>query len=92
MNTCFINNSEWLNSLYSDTSTHTWDSMAPDYPNYQQYNEQGASSQNADLVACVDSIEFRRPSTPRFPIATLDPRVSFDSQLSEARMQDLVAD
>ncbi|MEL6385073.1 MAG: hypothetical protein AAFQ89_21935 [Cyanobacteria bacterium J06626_18] len=74
------------------TAYADWDSMAPDYPNYQQYNEQGASAQNADLLAYVESIEFRRPSTSRFPLATLDPTVSFDPQLSEARMQDLMAD
>ncbi|MEL7495445.1 MAG: hypothetical protein AAGJ95_15990 [Cyanobacteria bacterium J06554_11] len=74
------------------TAYADWDSVAPDYPNYQQYNEQGASTQNADLVAYVESIEFRRPNTPRFPLATLDPSVSFNPQLSEARMQDLMAD
>ncbi|MEO1144863.1 MAG: hypothetical protein AAFY26_04575 [Cyanobacteria bacterium J06638_22] len=73
------------------TAYADWDSMAPDYPNYQQYNEQGASTQNPDLIAYVESIDFRRPTTPRFPIATLDPSVSFDPQLSEARMSDLMA-
>ena len=74
------------------TAYGDWDSMAPDYPNYQKYNEQGASTQNADLVAYVESIDFRRPVTTRFPIATLDPRVSFDPKLSEARLQDLTSD
>lgn len=74
------------------TAYADWDSMAPDYPNYQKYNEQGASTQNADLVAYVESIEFRRPSTPRFPIATLHPGVSFDPQLSQTRMAELTAD
>lgn len=74
------------------TAYADWDSLAPDYPNYQQYNEQGASAQNADLVAYVESIEFRRPSTSRFPLATLDPSVSPNPQLSEARMQDLMKD
>ncbi len=74
------------------TAYADWDSVAPDYPNYQKYNENGASTQNADLVAYVESIDFRRPMTPRFPLATLDPRVSFDPQLSEARMKDLMAD
>lgn len=73
------------------TAYADWDSMAPDYPNYQKYNEQGASQQNADLIAWVESIEFRRPTTGRFPIATLDPRVSFDPKLSEARMKDLMS-
>jgi hypothetical protein len=74
------------------TAYADWDSMAPDYPNYQKYNEQGASTQNADLVAYVELIDFRRPTTPRFPIASLDPRVSFDPKLSQARMRDLMAD
>lgn len=39
-----------------------------------------------------ESAKFRRPNTPRFPIATLDPRVSFNPQLSQARMRDLMAD
>ncbi|MEO0538095.1 MAG: hypothetical protein AAF215_30075 [Cyanobacteria bacterium P01_A01_bin.123] len=72
------------------TAYADWDSLAPDYPNYQQYNEQGASTQNADLVAYVESIDFRRPSTSRFPLATLDPTVSFDPQLSETRMRELM--
>jgi hypothetical protein len=74
------------------TAYADWDSMAPDYPNYQKYNEQGASTQNADLVAYVESIDFRRPTTPRFPIATLAPQVSFDAKLSAARLKDLMAD
>ncbi|MEO1523427.1 MAG: hypothetical protein AAFU78_21995 [Cyanobacteria bacterium J06633_2] len=74
------------------TAYADWDSLAPDYPNYQQYNEQGASAQNADLLAYVESIDFRRPSTSRFPLATLDPDVSFNPQLSEDRMRDLMAD
>ncbi|NER08558.1 MAG: DUF1349 domain-containing protein, partial [Okeania sp. SIO3C4] len=74
------------------TAYADWDSVSADYPNYQQYNEQGASSQNPDLLAYVESIEFRRPTTPRFPLATLDPRVSLNPELSEARMRDLMAD
>lgn len=73
------------------TAYADWDSLAPDYPNYQKYNQQGASTQNADLIAHVESINFRCPDTPRFPIATLDPSVSFDPQLSQARMQDLMS-
>ncbi|MDJ0747708.1 MAG: hypothetical protein QNJ32_30845 [Xenococcaceae cyanobacterium MO_167.B27] len=74
------------------TAYADWDSVAPDYPNYQKYNENGASTQNADLVAYVESIDFRRPMTRRFPLATLDPRVSFDPKLSEKRIKDLMAD
>jgi hypothetical protein len=74
------------------TAYADWDSLEADYPNYQQYNEQGAATQNADLVAYVESIDFRRPVTPRFPIATLDPSVFSDSNLAEARLRDLMAD
>lgn len=74
-------------TAYSD-----WDSMAPDYPNYKKYNEQGVKNQNADLIAYVESIDFRRPKTPRFPVATLDPRFSFDPKISKARLQDLTSD
>jgi hypothetical protein len=74
------------------TAYADYDSVAPIYPDYKQYNEQGAPTQNADLIAYVESIDFRRPSTPRFPIASLDPSVSFDPKLSETRMKDLTAD
>lgn len=74
------------------TAYADYDSVAPIYPDYKRYNEQGAPTQNADLIAYVESIDFRRPSTPRFPIATLDPSVSFDPKVSETRMRELMAD
>jgi hypothetical protein len=74
------------------TAYADWDSMAPDYPNYKKYNEQGVKNQNADLIAYVESINFRRPKTSRFPVATLAPRFSFDPKVSEARLQDLTSD
>jgi hypothetical protein len=74
------------------TAYADYDSVAPIYPDYKRYNEQGAPTQNADLIAYVESIDFRRPSTPRFPIATLDPSVSFDPKVSETRMKELMAD
>jgi hypothetical protein len=74
------------------TAYADYDSVAPIYPDYKRYNEQGAPTQNADLIAYVESINFRRPSTPRFPIATLNPSVSFDPKLSETRMKELMAD
>ncbi|MEO0842350.1 MAG: hypothetical protein AAFY21_00470 [Cyanobacteria bacterium J06641_2] len=73
------------------TAYADWDSLAANYPNYREYNEQGAATQNADLIAYVESIDFRRPVTPRFPIATLDPQFSFDTKLAEARLQDLTS-
>jgi hypothetical protein len=74
------------------TAYADYDSVAPIYPDYKRYNEQGAPTQNADLIAYVESIDFRRPSTPRFPIATLDPSVSFDPKVSETRMRELMTD
>lgn len=73
------------------TAYADWDSLAANYPNYREYNEQGAATQNADLIAYVESIDFRRPVTPRFPIATLNPQFSFDSNLAEARLKDLTS-
>ncbi len=71
------------------TAYADYDSVAPIYPDYQRYNEQGAPTQNADLIAYIESIDFRRPSTPRFPIATLDPQISFDPKVSETRIREL---
>ena len=47
-------------------------SVQPIYPDYQRYNTQGAAAENADLVARVDRIAFRRPATGRLPIANID--------------------
>ena len=38
------------------------------------------------------AVLFSRPSTPRFPLATLDPIVSFNPQLSETRLRELMND
>ena len=54
-------------TAYSD-----YDSVAATYPNYQLYNTEGAPTENADLIAHVDSIAFRRPATGRLPIANVD--------------------
>lgn len=47
-------------------------SVQPTYPNYQLYNTEGAAAENADLVATVDRITFRRPVTGRLPVANID--------------------
>lgn len=62
------------------TAYADWGSLAADYPNYKQYNEQGAVTQYADLIAYIDSVDFQRPVTPRFPLALPDLKVSFDPQ------------
>ena len=73
------------------TAYADWDSIVVNYPNYREYNEKGAATQNADLIAYVESIDFRRPVTPRFPLATLDPQFSLNTKLSEARLRDLTS-
>jgi hypothetical protein len=70
------------------TAYADWDSAAPIYPDFRRYNTQ-APAQNADLVAYVESIDFRRPTVDRFPVATLDPKVSFMPEVSQRRLEDL---
>lgn len=73
------------------TAYADWGSAAPVYPDFVRYNEAPAAT-GADLVARVDRIAFRRPAVGRFPVATLDPAVSFMPQVSEARLADLTRD
>lgn len=47
-------------------------SVRPIYPNFFLYNTDGAPENNADLIARVDHIEFRRPATGRIAIANID--------------------
>lgn len=67
-------------------------SIAPIYPDYFRYNTEGAPTQNADLIAYVDRVSFRRPATGRFPIANLDAPAAFGADLIAARLADLTAD
>jgi hypothetical protein len=71
------------------TAYADWGSAAPVYPDFERYNTAPAP-RNADLVARVDRIVFRRPVVERFPLATLDPAVSFLPEVSERRYRDLV--
>jgi hypothetical protein len=70
------------------TAYADWDSAAPIYPDFKRYNTQ-APAMNADLVAYVERIDFRRPTVDRFPVATLDPRISFMPEVSQRRWDDL---
>lgn len=70
------------------TAYADWDSAAPIYPDFKKYNTQ-APAMNADLIAYVERIDFRRPSVERFPVATLDPRISFMPEVSKKRLEDL---
>ncbi len=72
------------------TAYADYDSVAPTYPNYQQYNTQGAPTQNADLIAYVDSFDLRRPATGRLPIANIDAPAFL--QVIADRRADVLAD
>ncbi|MEO1016494.1 MAG: hypothetical protein AAFY56_02195, partial [Pseudomonadota bacterium] len=65
-------------------------SVQPIYPDYQQYNTEGAAAENADLIAHVDSITFRRPTTGRLPIANIDAPAFID--VIAMRRADLLSD
>jgi hypothetical protein len=70
------------------TAYADWDSAAPIYPDFKKYNTQ-APAMKADLVAQIERIDFRRPTVDRFPVATLDPRISFLPEVSKKRLEDL---
>ncbi|HIC81624.1 MAG TPA: hypothetical protein EYH07_01830 [Kiloniellaceae bacterium] len=72
------------------TAYADYDSVAPTYPNYQLYNTQGAPTQNADLIAYVDSFTLRRPATGRLPIANIDAPAFLD--VIAERRADLLSD
>jgi hypothetical protein len=71
------------------TAYADWDSAAPIYPDFKRYNTQ-PPAMAADLVARIERIDFRRPTVDRFPIATLDPKVSFAPEVSQKRLDDLI--
>jgi hypothetical protein len=71
------------------TAYADWASVADIYPDFVRLNTM-EPARNADLIARVTRIDFRRPTVDRFPIATLDPAVSFMPDVSRARLQDLV--
>lgn len=62
------------------------------YPDFVDYNVNGAATNGADLIAHVDRIEFRRPVIGRFPIANIDAPATFGAAMIEARRADLFAD
>lgn len=51
-------------TAYSD-----WPSVEKVYPDYERYNKHGAPDENADLIAHVEWIKFRRPTVARIAIA-----------------------
>lgn len=71
------------------TAYADWGSAAPIYPDFQRYNT-AEPARKGDLVAYIERIDFRRPTIDRFPVASLDPAVSFDPEVSEERLADLI--
>ncbi|MEO1088989.1 MAG: hypothetical protein AAFX81_00005 [Pseudomonadota bacterium] len=54
------------------TAYADWGSVQPIYPDMMRVNTQGTPENNADLIAYVDRIDFRRPAVGRIPIANID--------------------
>ena len=66
-------------------------SVLPTYPDYRAYNERGVGEGRADLLAEIDWVRFRRPTTVRFPIANIDAPAIFGREVIEARRRDLLS-
>jgi hypothetical protein len=71
-------------TAYSD-----WNTGTNHYPDFARYNTAAAPA-NADLVARVERVDFRRPTVDRFPVASFDVRSSFMPEVSQRRVDDLV--
>jgi hypothetical protein len=71
-------------TAYSD-----WNTETNHYPDFVAHNTRPAP-RNADLVARVERIDFRRPTVDRFPVASFDVRSSFMPEVSQRRIDDLV--
>ena len=72
------------------TAYADWGSVQPIYPDAMRVNTQGTPQNNADLIAYVDRIDFRRPAVGRIPIANIDAPAFIEA--IEARRVDLLAD
>jgi len=72
------------------TAYADYDSVAPIYPDFHLYNTEGAPSENADLIAHIDSFDIRRPATGRLPIANIDAPAFLD--VIAQRRDDVMAD
>lgn len=71
-------------TAYSD-----WNTETNHYPDFVAHNTRPAP-RNADLVARVERIDFRRPTVDRFPVASFDVRSSFMPEVSQRRIDDLI--
>lgn len=72
------------------TAYADWGSVAPLYPDMMTVNINGTPENNADLIAHVDRIEFRRPKVGRIAIANIDAPAFLDA--IETRRADILAD
>lgn len=72
------------------TAYADWGSVQPIYPDMMRVNTQGTPQDNADLIAYVDRIDFRRPAVGRIAIANIDAPAFLDA--IETRRADLLAD
>jgi hypothetical protein len=71
------------------TAYADWGSAATIYPDFPRYNT-SAPAMNADLIARIERIDFRRPTVDRFPVASFDVSSSFMPQVSQSRIDDLI--
>lgn len=72
------------------TAYADWGSVAPIYPDMMKVNTEGTPQNNADLIAYVDRIDFRRPAVGRIAIANIDAPAFVDA--IETRRADLLSD
>ncbi|MEM8812135.1 MAG: hypothetical protein AAGF59_05910 [Pseudomonadota bacterium] len=71
------------------TAYADWGSVQPIYPDMMRVNTKGTPENNADLIAYVDRIDFRRPAVGRIPIANIDAPAFIDA--IEVRRTDLLS-
>lgn len=72
-------------TAYSD-----WGSVQPIYPDMMRVNTKGTPENNADLIARVDWIRYRRPIVGRIAIANIDAPAFVDAITK--RREDLLSD
>ncbi|MEM9043468.1 MAG: hypothetical protein AAGC81_02145 [Pseudomonadota bacterium] len=72
------------------TAYADWGSVAPIYPDMMKVNTEGTPENNADLIARIDRIDFRRPAVGRIAIANIDAPAFLEA--IELRRTDLLAD
>lgn len=71
------------------TAYADWASVADIYPDFVRLNT-SEPARNADLLARIARIDFRRPTVDRFPVASFDVASSFMPEVSQRRIDDLI--